>query len=581
MAFQITPAHADIFEALQDPNGGNIQISAVAGAGKTSTIVEALKRVHGSVRFLVFNKRNADELTQRVPAHVQVQTLNALGFRALNAKFRACGLRPKLDGRAVDAMVKRALADDEFRAVGSDVARTVRLAKAAGLFPVDAVLPAGLTWVRAGLLPDTLETWLDLMEHHGIEPENGAAATVASLARNVLRGLAEDMDQVIDFDDQLGLAVGLGCHVERTDWTFVDEAQDLSPLQHALVRLCAGGTGRVVAVGDERQAIYGWRGAANDSMERMAAELNMRKMPLHVSYRCPRAVVAVAQRYVSHIQAHDAAPMGTVVEEAKPIDELDARAGDMVLCRTTAPVVRTAWALLRAGTPAVVLGRDIGAGIHALVKRLKPKDLADLDVRLTAWLTKECEKADKADDPARRESAEDRAATVRVFAGMAETLEDMRTKIDETFNDAKTDTVVTCCTIHKAKGLEAERVFILDWHKMPPKWATKDWQIEQEVNLQYVAVTRAKSHLQFAFSPARDEAPKSAASTSAPTQWVLMRGNTYLVKDTLAKLGARVSKNADGKWETRVPADAAQEAQALVDRVANAGARFGTRRRWA
>jgi len=156
MAFQITPAHAAIFAALEEPNGGNVVISAVAGAGKTSTIVEALKRVRGSVRFLVFNRRNADELAERVPAHVQVQTLNALGFRALNARFRACGLRPRLDGHAVEAMVKRALADDEFRAVGSDVTRTVRLAKAAGIFPVDAVLPAGLTWVRAGLMPDYL-----------------------------------------------------------------------------------------------------------------------------------------------------------------------------------------------------------------------------------------------------------------------------------------------------------------------------------------------------------------------------------------------------------------------------------------
>lgn len=581
MTFLVTPAHADIFAALEDPRGGNIQISAVAGAGKTSTIVEALKRVRGSVRFLVFNKRNAEELTTRVPAHVQVQTLNALGFRAINARFRACGLRPRLDGHAVEAMVKRALADDEFRAVGSDVTRTVRLAKAAGIFPADAALPAGLTWVRDGLMADTLETWLDLIDHHGIEPEGGAAATVAGLARKVLRGLAETIDEVIDFDDQLGLAVGLGCHVERTDWTFVDEAQDLSPLQHALVRLCAGGTGRVVAVGDERQAIYGWRGAANDSMARMAADLRMRSLPLHVSYRCPRAVVAVAQRYVSHIQAHDAAPMGSVVEEAKPVDEVGAQAGDMVLCRTTAPVVRTAWALLRAGTPAVVLGRDIGAGIHALVKRLRPKDLADLEVRLSAWLAKECEKAEKADDPARKESAEDRAATVRVFAGMVETLEEMRAKIDETFKDAKTDTVVTCCTIHKAKGLEAERVFILDWHKMPPKWATKDWQMEQETNLQYVAVTRAKSHLQFALSPARDEAPKTATPTSAPTRWVLLTGNTFPVKDVLREsYGARVTKSGD-KWLTHVPAERASDAQALVYEVAGSNRRATRRyRRW-
>jgi len=51
--------------------------------------------------------------------------------------------------------------------------------------------------------------------------------------------------------------------------------------------------------------------------------------------------------------------------------------------------------------------------------------------------------------------------------------------------------------VHKAKGLEWLRVFILDRDRMPSRWARRDWQVQQEENLIYVAYTRAKEELYF------------------------------------------------------------------------------------
>jgi len=54
---------------------------------------------------------------------------------------------------------------------------------------------------------------------------------------------------------------------------------------------------------------------------------------------------------------------------------------------------------------------------------------------------------------------------------------------------------IVLSTIHKSKGLENDRVFFLLPELLPSRFATMDWQLEQEENLRYVAITRAKKEL--------------------------------------------------------------------------------------
>jgi len=68
--------------------------------------------------------------------------------------------------------------------------------------------------------------------------------------------------------------------------------------------------------------------------------------------------------------------------------------------------------------------------------------------------------------------------------------------IDNLFSDHGGQRL-TLCTIHKSKGMEWNRVFILDCHLMPSRYARKGWQKVQETNLIYVAHTRAKTELYF------------------------------------------------------------------------------------
>lgn len=493
MTFETTPAHAAIFACIEKGDD-NLVLEAVAGSGKTTTIIKSLSLIpkDKSVLFLAFNKSIADKLSAELNAlglnNVQAMTLNALGHRSYIAWRNRLPVR--LDTDKVRGIAKELMTPGDFRYYGPVVSRLVRLAKSAG------IVPAGVPGCSAGILSDTVDNWIGLIEHFDVDLPDGASdVVIVDFARKVLKESCATQD-VIDFDDQLLLTYAYGCPVKQFDWVFVDEAQDLSPLQHELVaRAMKPGTGRLVAVGDANQAIYGFRGADSNSMGKLAARFNCKKLPLHVSYRCPQSVVTFAQRYVGHIMAHASAPMGTVDTNAKPFDAMEFKPGDMVVCRFNAPLVQGAYNLLRRRIPCVILGREVGQGLLALIRKLRATDVKTMLDRLSAWETKEAERFRQQDKEEKAAAVHDKAETIRVFAESADSVAEVERAIERMFADKSSDDVVTLSTVHKAKGKEAERVFIINFHEMPCRWAKSDWQQQQEINLIYVAVTRAKSHL--------------------------------------------------------------------------------------
>lgn len=176
--------------------------------------------------------------------------------------------------------------------------------------------------------------------------------------------------------------------------------------------------------------------------------------------------------------------------------------GSACLCRNTAPLVGMAYGLLKRDVPCRILGRDIGLQLITIVKKLRAQTIDQFFERLELWKSREVEKAYKEDRSP--ESILDQYDCLRMFADNLD--EDSRSvasliaKIELMFEDAGTSgsaSKVTLCTIHKSKGLEWRTVFILDWHLCPSRYAMQAWQIQQERNLQYVAVTRTLDTLVF------------------------------------------------------------------------------------
>jgi superfamily I DNA/RNA helicase len=456
---------------------GNAIVVAVAGSGKSTTIVEAMKLAQGETIFLAFNKAIADELKRK---GVNGKTFHSLVFGPV---VRFCNQdSPSLD--KLFKLGKEIFSFQESRNYGKFAARMVGLARGMG-FGID------------GMTADTEEEWIALAEHHDIEPEGDSVdfGEAIEAARKLFD--ACNADARVDFDDMLYRAVKDNINLPKFDFVFVDEAQDTNPIQRAILRKILKPGGRMIAVGDPAQAIYGFRGADSDALGTLGKEFNCIELPLSITYRCPTAVVDYAKQWVSHIEAREGAPEGVVTDMGTEWNPLEFMAGDLVVCRKTAPLITAAFRCIRAKVPVQVLGKDIGEGLKALIKKMNARDVDTLGEKIEEWKQREVAKCLKDDDEKKAESIRDKAGTVLFLIDELveghRTIEALNSGIDWLFEDKSR--AVIFCTGHKSKGLEADRVFWLGRADCPAKWARKPWQRQQEINICYVIATRAKKAL--------------------------------------------------------------------------------------
>jgi DNA helicase II / ATP-dependent DNA helicase PcrA len=355
----------------------------------------------------------------------------------------------------------------------------------------------------SALMPDApRDALLDIIGHFDIEWDDDSLTDddIIRLARQLLAANNEDTGTV-DFDDMLYFVHVFQVKLDTYDYVLVDEAQDTNEIQRVILRKMMGPHSRLVAVGDDAQAIYGFRGASHDSMDLIRDDFDCETLPLSVSYRCPTSVIRAAQQFVPDITARDNAPEGTVttVTSFKLSTFLPT---DLLVCRNTAPLVTVAYKMLAARQPCKILGRDIGRGLTSLIKKLAGKrtTLAELPDKVLAYQERETATAMKRRQESKAQSIADKCESIMALIdGMTDSdrtrgIPGLIAIIESLFSDNGPN-VTTLCTVHKAKGLEAPRVFILDPKLMPSKYARQEWQQVQERNLQYVAVTRALNDL--------------------------------------------------------------------------------------
>jgi len=501
----------NVFEAVRDTEG-SLLIEAVAGAGKTTTIVEAIKHVSSakSVVFLAFNKNIAQELGRRISSpNARCMTLHSCGFTAWK---RFVGEDVQVDSRKTFELIKNGLTWPERQRNGQ-LNKLIGLAKQIGMVPGDKLRVGGLFVDEPdeGLLPGSHEgalckglveddpaVWREMMELYGIEEDEAEVA----LARRILRESITQARTVIDFDDMLFMPVVSGASFEKFDVVFVDEAQDLSGIQRVMIQRMLKPTSRVIAVGDRHQAIYAFRGASSDAMPLLQKDFGCKPLPLSISYRCPKAVVKKAQQWVKHIEFHEDSVEGLVVEYPEKWLLTDFRASDTILCRLTRPLVETAFNLIRARIPCRVLGRDIGAGLLSLVKKSKIAiggSIGDFERWLDSYYAQEVRRLSEREETAKAGLLSDKVMTLRVFMGdlgPQSTVFDLQKSIERLFSD-NDEGKLTLSTVHKSKGLEYPRVFVLDAHELQPCPWSRPSELQQEKNLMYVAATRAQKELYY------------------------------------------------------------------------------------
>lgn len=483
-----TPEQQAILDRARSPE--SLLINALAGSAKTTTLVMlAAKLPMEPTICLAFNKRIADEMAKRMPSHILSATLNSTGHRAWGATI---GKRLTVDTDKLYNIVKEMndrLPPAEKREAGETFAATLRaarLAKSAGYVP-PSMRKFGSTLCEVEDLVTSLAEQIDA---------NPDAWFLGRLNEILEISISHSFQGLIDFDDQIYMSTLFGGAYPRYPIVLVDEAQDLSPLNHASLKKLFGA--RLIAVGDPHQAIYAFRGASHTSMGDLKVAFSMEELTLSTSFRCPQNVVKNVHWHVPHMTWPEWASVGLVTHLAS-WSAKDVPDGAAIICRNNAPVFRVALNLIRAGRGVKILGNDIGAGLVKKLEKLGPGTLTQDEVfdAIDVWLQKEMRKAHEA----RHGVLHDTAECLRVFAEFGRTLDESIAYAKHLFAASGP---IELMTGHKSKGGEWDIVFHLDPFLVPSRWAIRaaeetgdESQLIQERNLKYVIDTRAKQSLYY------------------------------------------------------------------------------------
>jgi superfamily I DNA/RNA helicase len=511
--FVPSPQQEAIFADIAEGEGHTCVI-ARAGAAKSTSIEMGLSHLPSEAAkdtlIVAFNKPIADAMKARVPAGVTVSTLHSYGLRQLS---NALPKRPNVDkeGDKVREILiplltqawrnwepenpedKKPSLDDMIW--GSRVAakKLLTMSKSALALKFDAI----------DALIDDYE--LPLSPH----------LTRGALVDLTLKALDASLEnqETVDFDDMIFFPCALKMPMDTYARVFIDEAQDTSNSQVKLsLKACEPG-GRIMAVGDDRQCIYNFRGAGADSISNIRQKLKAKTLKLTVSFRCARKIVELAREIVPDFEAAPDAPEGIVREV--DVGQMDPDAGDFVISRTNAPLVNLFFKLVKDGKRATIQGRDIGARLRTIVSKAdrgatKGHVPAMLD-NVTKWKEKEIDRLTKLERDT--DNVRDAAACVFAIAEEAATVEEVYQRIDKLFEDdplKKDSNRIVLTSAHRGKGLERDRVWLLrdTFMKSRPRRgkngqpAVDDngkmiWDPPDifEANLLYVGISRARREL--------------------------------------------------------------------------------------
>lgn len=476
-----------IFDAVKNTTE-SIMIEAYAGTGKTSTLEELAKLLKGPVLALAFNADTAATLRKRLPTHFHVKTMNSLGHTALQQALRRF---PDLDPQKLSKLLRQycsGMSKDDY----ASVREAVRKAMQAG------IVPEAYTQTK-GLVPDTPEGWAEAvgepLEEHILE-----------MSRQVLRAdiqMVLQKDSIISFDDQIYMPLMFSGLWPKYPTVLVDEVQDFSPMN--VLQLSKVARGRIIAVGDQRQSIYVFRGASPQSISTVRAlRENWITLPLTVTFRCPKVVVDRAARHAPGFQAAPSAPDGLIGDfRGRPwrwsnIEDMT-RPGNpvAVLCRNNAPLIALALKLLRQHQSITIMGNDIAKGLkklaNSIIKGIKPQ--AEAIEIVKNWKATELAKLEASKEDEETSAVADRADCLIALLESLPDSSGLSALLDKLF--AKDTAPIILATGHKAKGLEWDTVVHLDPWRVPGKRALKEGghALEQEYNLRYVLETRTKHTL--------------------------------------------------------------------------------------
>lgn len=471
--------------------GGHSAVISVAGSGKTTTALNAIECLPSGTMTLLgaFNTSIRDEFkekgTERKLRNVTYANFNGFGWGLC---LRNLKHKPELDkdktSNIFEFNIYKPNYDDEkdmarFATWRSHVVRLVSLFKNLNIHSRDDAE------VRVG----------EIVNHYNLEIPDEPTFLTATM--DTFQASMNHMAH-FDFDDQKWMPIHLGFPIPVFDQVVVDEFQDVCPVEYELMMKASVG-GRFCAIGDPDQTIYGFKGSKPGIFTDFITQTGAKELPLSICYRCPKSVIREAQKIVPRIEWAPNAAEGVVDNPTKVDFYKRVQNKDFVLCRTTDELVSAQIEFTRQGRQSKVRGRDFSTGLVIVINKVSQGN-RNLDIKsfILALAEYELQRMEQL-TRLRRESEiltlTDRCRSIRALADETNRVEDLYRRIKEIFTDEPHDGI-DLMTIHKSKGLQSKSVWILRPDLLPhPRATERQWMLEEENRLKYVAITRATESL--------------------------------------------------------------------------------------
>lgn len=450
----------------------SLSIKALAGTGKTTTLITLIQENKGSFVALAYSKATAETLKSKLPLQSNnIKTSYSIGLSILKNNYPDV----KVDANKFDKIYRKIKKSDlYFKCTGN-------------LYPeYDSILKSEAQMAyKHCLLNLTLDaSWLLLNLNK--DEKNFVCELIPRIHKESIKN--KNM-KTISFEEMISLPyfLDIPSHI-RVNTVFIDESQDLSKAQLDIVKRL--NPNRVISVGDPNQAIMGFAGANFNSFFDIENHYHALRLPLPVNYRCSIAVIENAKQLQPELQYHENAPKGSVnkIDKTELYSVLDKYDKVMILCRTNMPLIRLSLSLV-----------DMGYKLHH--KRGKSleflKGIVNRGKKQYSWKMKRVFFNDLKEDAieCKNPLQYDAADLLEWLSQDSKSWNNLQNKLKSLFTNDRENANIVLSSIHSAKGDEHENVVLWGDNLIPHKLCITQQELQQEQNLLYVASTRAKVNL--------------------------------------------------------------------------------------
>ena len=569
MDFKPSTYQQDILDFFLNNPQSNMLVNALAGSGKSTTACMLSDHSKTSDLYIAFNASVVEEFKKKIKnPKTKVMTMHSLAYSIMlynvEQESKDSGEKPKGFGSqrskktvSLDNFKPHKILDEE---ITKRYGRYIEFAKRVFLKDnyVNLYNLCRLTLTDMSSNKDVSRLIDDhvLFLYYGDE---GYSAPDISEITSTLKILDTKSRQqfetqgVIDFTDMLWITFN---KLKYDNWEvpywalytniYCDEVQDFSNIQLNFLKFIKRTKGRYVFIGDFHQAIYNFAGAnaqAFNQIPKMFAPVETFDLP--ICYRCAKSHLSrVNREYGIPILPCDDAPMGFVKTIDKNKISEYAKAGDMVISRKNKWIAEVVLDLARNGIPIFIEDKEMVGAIKRQILSSKCTSVGTLEKFLQKVISNYNKKLFEIVSKNVREGGHEEehleAVTetnskidntsflLEILEGYLEhhassdSVSKFSNFIDKLLNTTPSPNCVRLCSIHKAKGLEATNVFVLNEAKINYDFRNSKEQNIQEKNLSYIATTRAKEGLYLVKEP-------SKTITTRNTDYLL--SDNYLLPD--------------------------------------------------